>query len=379
MDTSKVPEEFQKIVRDFYKDILLVFPEYKINLDEETIDFLQKKNEGSELFKYCSEVYPERFFDILYQNEEIFTDSSYNTCFLPNIDFKNIWKENISEKTRKTIWKYLQLVLFSVSNELESHESFGDTAKLFEAIDEDQLKKKLEETMEEMNNMFKDVSMNNFFSGISGEDVPNDISNIELGDLPNPEDLQNHINGLLEGKLGRLAHEIAQETAEDLQVDMNEASSVGDVFQKLFKNPGRLIGMVKNVGKKLDEKIKSGEIKESELMKEASELMEKMQSMPGMKNMDNILSKMGLPVGAKGGKVNMNAFQSHMKRNIKKATQRERMLRKLEENRKLRAETQQYNVQSWGENSNVKKTTRKEAEKRKGKKKRRRNRKKNKN
>lgn len=43
MDTSKVPEEFQKIVRDFYKDILLVFPEYKINLDEETIDFLQKK------------------------------------------------------------------------------------------------------------------------------------------------------------------------------------------------------------------------------------------------------------------------------------------------------------------------------------------------
>jgi len=374
-----VPEEFQKIVRDFYKDILLVFPEYKINLDEETIDFLQKKNEGSELFKYCSEVYPERFFDILYQNEEIFTDSSYNTCFLPNIDFKNIWKENISEKTRKTIWKYLQLVLFSVSNELESHESFGDTAKLFEAIDEDQLKKKLEETMEEMNNMFKDVSMNNFFSGISGEDVPNDISNIELGDLPNPEDLQNHINGLLEGKLGRLAHEIAQETAEDLQVDMNEASSVGDVFQKLFKNPGRLIGMVKNVGKKLDEKIKSGEIKESELMKEASELMEKMQSMPGMKNMDNILSKMGFPVGAKGGKVNMNAFQSHMKRNIKKATQRERMLRKLEENRKLRAETQQYNVQSWGENSNVKKTTRKEAEKRKGKKKRRRNRKKNKN
>ena len=90
MDTSKVPEEFQKIVRDFYKDILLVFPEYKINLDEETIDFLQKKNEGSELFKYCSEVYPERFFDILYQNEEIFTDSSYNTCFLPNIDFKNM-------------------------------------------------------------------------------------------------------------------------------------------------------------------------------------------------------------------------------------------------------------------------------------------------
>ena len=36
--------------------------------------------------------------------------------------------------------------------------------------------------------------------------------------------------------------------------------------------------MVKNVGSKLDEKLKSGEIKESELMKEASELMEKMKN-----------------------------------------------------------------------------------------------------
>ena len=46
-------------------------------------------------------------------------------------------------------------------------------------------------------------------------------------------------------------------------------SNLGDVFQKLFKNPGRLIGMVKKVGNKIEEKIKSGEIKESELMKES--------------------------------------------------------------------------------------------------------------
>ena len=327
MDDIAVPDEFNKIMKDFYKDILLVFPEYKSKLDLKTIGFLQNNNNGEELFVYCTKVYPERFFDILYQNEDIFTDLSYNTAFLPNIEFKNLWEEDISEKTKKTIWKYLQLILFSVSNGLENQDSFGETAKLFEAIDEDELKKKLEETMSQMNDMFKDVSMNKFYSGISGENLAHDLSNIELGDLPDPENLQNHINGLLEGKLGRLAHEIAQETAEDLNVEMNDAVNVGDVFQKLFKNPGRLIGMVKNVGKKLDEKLKSGEIKESELMKEAAELMEKMKSMPGMKNMDNLLSKMGLPVGSKNGKVNMNAFQSHMKRNIRKASQRERMLK----------------------------------------------------
>ena len=47
-------------------------------------------------------------------------------------------------------------------------------------------------------------------------------------------------------------------------------------FKKLFKNPGKLMNLVKSVGNKLDTKIKSGDIKESELMREASDIMEKM-------------------------------------------------------------------------------------------------------
>ena len=34
--------------------------------------------------------------------------------FTPSIDIKNLWKEDISENTREHIWKYLQLILFSV-------------------------------------------------------------------------------------------------------------------------------------------------------------------------------------------------------------------------------------------------------------------------
>ena len=34
--------------------------------------------------------------------------------------------------------------------------------------------------------------------------------------------------------------------------------------QKLFKNPSKLMGIVKKVGQKLDDKMKSGEIKESD-------------------------------------------------------------------------------------------------------------------
>ena len=329
-------KECLKIVKDFYRDVLTVFPEYKEKLEEYEIEFLMEGKHGEKLYTYCLENYPQHFFNILYQNDDVFKDNEILN-FLPSINFVEIWKdEEISDKTRETIWKYLQLILFSVSKNVNSQESFGDTAKLFEAINEDELKTKLEETMKDMegwfnnNDMFSDISLNNMM----------DPSSINLNDLPDAEDLQNHISGLLDGKLGRLAHEIASETAEELNVDMEGATNVGEVFQKLFKNPGKLMNMVKNVGSKLDEKLKSGEIKESELMKEASELMEKMKNMPGMKNMDNILSKMGIPGVAGAGKVNVNAMQARMKQNIRVASQKERMLRKLEQRRKAKAEAE---------------------------------------
>ena len=72
--------------------------------------------------------------------------------------------------------------------------------------------------------------------------------------------------------------------------------------------------------------------------------MEKMKKMPGMGGMDKILSKMGVP----GGKnLNFGAMQSKMKSNMRAASQRERMLQKLEENKKRRElEKQQQQQQT---------------------------------
>jgi len=380
MTEKDVPDEFQKVTKDFYKDVLTTFPEYKEKLGPSEIDFLQGNDDGLILFSYCKKVYPERFFDILYKNTDMFSNDEINTKFLPNIEFKKIWKEDISEATRNVIWKYLQLVLFSVSSGLDSGESFGETAKLFEAIDENELKQKLEETMGQMGDMFNPEKV---FEGLSGETFePFDMSGINMEDMPDAEQMQEHINSLLGGKLGTLAHEIAEETASELQVDMEDATNVSDVFQKLFKNPGKLMNMVKKVGSKLDSKLKSGEIKESELMQEASELMEKMKNMPGMKNMDKLLGQMGLPTGGKNSKVNMGAFQSHMKANIGKAKTRERMLRKLEERKKQRELEQQqqaqYTTSAWSSNTDntVQKSSRDAGPVKKKKKKKKKNRKK---
>jgi len=319
-----------KIVKDFRDDIVRSFPEYGDKLDQRLIDLSE-----NEIVGFCKKIYPPNFFNILYQNVDLFNDSIE---LLPGIDFNLIWTEDISEKTRGIIWKYLQLILFTVVQGEEDNKLFGETQKLFEAIDEDAFRKKIEESLGEISEMFES----------SG------------GMIPDSDDLHGHINGLLGGNLGKLAKEIAEETANEMNIDMENASTVGDVFQKLFKSPGKLMKLVKKVGEKLDNRLKSGELKESELMQEAADLMGKMQSMPGMKNFQKMFSGLGMPTG---GKMNMGAMQNMMNMNIRKAKRMERMREKLNR-KKAEKTTNEPNIKE-----EIKKTPRRKKKRRRKRKK----------
>lgn len=332
------PDEFYKIINDFTVDILITFPEYtgivsrwwnNLN-DEET-----KKKETLVVFRHCIKVFPERFFDILYKNVELFSDESEHTTeFLPGIVFKQLWNLNISDNTKETIWKYLQLILFSVIGTVHNSSELGDTAKLFEVINEEELKKKLEETLEGMQNIFNSDNTSENFTDAS-------LNGINMENMPNAEQLHEHINSMMEGKLGKLALELAQETAEDLNLNINETGDAKDVFQKLFKNPGKMMNMVKNIGNKIDAKLKSGEIKESELMEEGMELLNKMKNMPGMGDMQKMFSQMGIPGLGKGAKVNMGAMEAQLNKNMKMAKMKERLKAKQELKQKQQEEQKQ--------------------------------------
>jgi hypothetical protein len=422
-----VPDEFKKVMTDFINDFTTTFPEYSDKLKDNFV-IVSLKTDGNvvaeemldetrvkKLYEYSKTVYPARFFDILYKNADIFkkdsedATASVNVNFLPDINFREVWNTpDISDNTRDTIWKYLQLILFSIITNISDRDSFGDTAKLFEAINEDELKTKLEETIKNMQDLFmngadteSDKTGEAGGAGASGENTkfgdgidmkefekfaeqfknfsPDGMGGIDMSkfpgfagfpgfnskseeggaagnadtssssssdnkkpEMPNPETIHEHISKLLNGKIGALAKEIAEETAKDFDfgIDMENAENINmsNVFQKLFKNPGKLMNMVKNVGAKLDDKFKKGDIKESELMKEASDLLSNMKNMPGMGDLSSMLSKMGMSglgglagLGGKGGKVNMGALQSHLQQNMKNAKMKERMQTKLQQ------------------------------------------------
>jgi hypothetical protein len=328
------PPEFNKVINDFISDILITFPEYSgiiakwWNRDSSSEE--SQKKETLFVFRHCIKIFPERFFDILYKNCDMFSqESEVNTEFLPGIVFKQLWSCDISDNTRDTIWKYLQLILFSVIGCVHNSSELGDTAKLFESINEEELKNKLQETLENMQNMFEQ----------KGEEGDGD-GDQQIPSMPNAEQLHEHINSMMGGKLGKLAMELAEETAQDLNLDLQDNGDPKDVFQKLFKNPGKMMNMVKNIGSKIDDKIKSGEIKESELMKEGMELLSKMKDMPGMDNMQKMFSQMGIPGLGKGAKVNMAAMEAQLNRNMKTAKMKERMRTKAEANAKLKEQQQ---------------------------------------
>ena len=89
-------EDFQKIIDDFVKDLLISFPEYEDKFS--VINY-------EEYYSHCKKLYPENFFHILYENEELFKDEE--SCFLlPDVNFKTILSdENLSDNSKKTIWK----------------------------------------------------------------------------------------------------------------------------------------------------------------------------------------------------------------------------------------------------------------------------------
>jgi hypothetical protein len=392
-----IPDEFKKVIFDFVGDISNTFPEYRETLGS----FLEGStndsvNVVSILYEYCSKVYPERFFDILYKNDKIFNkedeaNANVNTHFLPNIDFCALWNtEGISDASRETIWKYLQLILMTIITNIEDKKSFGDAANLFEAINENELRGKLEETIQQMYNMFEPNNASSADAGAdasaSADNATNDESNSNTGKKPsfnffdwakdlggdegdegekgsgfssaNAESIHEHISNILNGKIGKLAKEIAEETAKDVDFDMDFDESKGDgvnfqnVFQKMFKNPGKLMGLVKSVGSKLDQKFKSGEIKESELMQEASDLLSKMKNMPGMNNLTDMLNKMGMGnmggnmKGNAGGKMNFGAMQSQLQKNMKMSKMKERMQEKLAQKQQQQQAQQQPQQQS---------------------------------
>lgn len=353
-------KNLRSIIIDFTNDLTKVFPEYA---------FLWEKwltaddAEYEKLNQHFMAVFPERFFDIMNSNMDIFSpESDANVMFLPDVDFKLLFNcAGVSEGTKTSMWKYLQLLLFTVLGSVKDTTNFGDTLDMFESMNETDLQDKMKETMAGLEDFFKGMGsqeQDNESSEPSSSEhssLPSDPGSLpsEHGSLPSehgslpkgfklpkPEIIQEHMKILMEGKLGKLAKELTEEFTGDLKdvFDENEDTkdkSIKEIMAQLMKDPKKLMGIMKKITDKLQNKMQSGDISQDELMKEVATLVEKFKEMGGgedfIKNFTNgPFAKMFKNMAAGAG-LNANAVVQMGKQSAMK----ERLRKKMEE-RKMR-------------------------------------------
>ena len=363
-----------------------------IQLSAISIDFMTSLNN---VYEYCKHTFAVRSIDILYQNEDIFlnkpnvkgvNNNAINTMFLPDIEFSDLYYDDTSAQTKQTLWKYLQLILFNIITSIDDISFFGDSLELLKIIDSNNFSAKIQSTVEELSNMFsfkenrdseaQQSSANNEedetndagFFDISGSpfemfntifsDLSNNLkdfanvnadagNNADAGDnanagaakhndyaIPDKEELFSHLNNLINGKIGSLAKEIAEETSKEFDIETENVNDVNEVIKSFMKNPSKIMGLIDNINKKINSKMKDGSIKESELLEEATEIFKNMKNIPGMNNFNDILKSMNLDkFMPKGGKINPNTFQNMMEQNVKMSKMKERMRKKAETNK----------------------------------------------
>lgn len=386
MADQMMPEKFPSIMIDFIEDLNTTFPEYK------SLWWVYSKDttpDGwKDLYQYCLTVYPERFFDILYQNEELFSDeSTHNTNFLPNVEFKRLFRcEGVSDSTKNSLWKYLQLILFTVISNVQNKNEFGETMNMFEGIDEEELQNKLAEAMEGLGDFFQNVNeqastgqsnldedskkkMDEFFQSMEEEmkQSTSDENGPTEGQMPNADDLHNHLKGLFGGKLGSLAKELMEELGGDLEdtlginsSDFGENAAPTDILKKLMRNPDKIMKLVQKVQGKFQQKMNSGDLSQEDLMKEAGDMLRKMKEMGGnSKQMHEMFQNLAKNMGGMGGSSkNMRMDTGKLDRMMKSQETRERMRAKLEKRKQDAAAAQNalaesYALESQGNNNLV--------------------------
>jgi hypothetical protein len=260
MDSEgKTPKAFIKIINDFIGDIERAFPEYK-----SIIQLYWKIDTTSAyeyLYKHCLQHFPTRLADIVYKNEEIFNLSSdIATDFLPGISFKFLWNCEISESTKESIWKYLQLILFYILSENQH---------ILDNIKDPDLRQTCNDIII---NLAKQKEVDN-----EKEEASEPFAGLET---------------LLDSKLGKLAKEIAEESKNDLDLSFDGSTNPTDILQALMKNPAKFTGFVQSIGDKLKTKMDSGEINQEELFGQAEDLFKNVNNVPGMPNMFDLFSSM---------------------------------------------------------------------------------------
>lgn len=241
-------EYFNGHLKSFINDIKNTFPEYEniitdyygTLLDSETCNddkyvkrFMRKTKE----FKS----------DISKKNNDLFLNDIY---ILKNINFKDLWEhKELSDNNKSKIWEYIQTLFVLGETIISDSDKIKNLVKNFQSIRNPE--------SEEATDTEQDKEMLEMLKNLSEKTKDANVDESLFTD----------------GMIGKLAKELSEEINLDMNID--NAENVDDVFSNLISgdNPMKFMNLIQTVGKKIQNKVTSGELDQSKLVEEAQTMM----------------------------------------------------------------------------------------------------------
>lgn len=289
---DKLIVSFNKLIKQLVKELDKTYPEYNI------LKIKEYKNIDDKDEKYL--LYYMNFIEKDIKkiaNEDVSLFEQEDTYFLRDIEFSRIWNNNISDNTKQAIWKFLQTLYLIgkpfMNNKTDIHQLITDYNDII-SKDTEKDTKKLKLIKKELDIISKIVRNINQEKEHQKEQRKEQFKHGVTGQLP--EFLEN-------SKIGQLAQELSSE------LDLDELgfgnldeknSDPQNIFNNILgKNPQKLMGLIQNVGTKIQSKLSEGDINENDLVGEAQNMMSSLggngmfQEMFNNPNMKNIFQNMG--------------------------------------------------------------------------------------
>ena len=256
---SEVETKLFSLFSDFIRDLSKVFPEIKNSLYRNYEDCLV---DGSK----CLSDFPKvkRFLELIGDYEKYIVDKNLEFFdleveFLEEIQFNRLWEKNISNKTRESIWKYLQTFQL-ISINLKSSEALNA------ALEGDKIDKSTMKDLKKMQKLSEEVQ-----SKSTSEEGENELDQM--------------LGGLMDSGIGEIAKEVAQGLdVESMFGNVDENSNPMELMAQLM-NPDKMGAIFNNINSVMEQKMASGELTQEGLKSEAEGMMGQMGENPMFKNM----------------------------------------------------------------------------------------------
>lgn len=268
---------FNECLKEFFEELKEVFPEFKQKIDDIYIfDNIEKNNKYLKFFYKNAKKYSDL---ISTKNEMLFSEG---IVLLKGIDFNFIWNSNISQTTKESIWKYLQL-LYSRAHICLNEAGSKKTAK--DVINKNVDYNKLTDEEKAFASILDKINFDNIDVDEDNEGVGNDgnelLSNL-FGGLGENFMAENFAEELMGTEIGKLAEEIAG--------DINPTDiNINDLLSEITGNngnPENFNNLIGNITNKVVSKLQNSDVNEDKITTEANNIINKLSSNKNLNNLD---------------------------------------------------------------------------------------------